>query len=597
MTHTTPQSAPHHTTWFRKVIPAGCPMKLPTIVISAVLAMGLPGRAEVNPASPMTPKTREIEIKQQLLLIPVSAIPPGKKGGSTSLEIRVGETLAHKLNVTLATSKEDIAWWGYLEMDEYAGKTAKLSANLEPESKALELIECSNTIRNPEPLYQEELRPRFHFMQKQGWNNDPNGMVYFDGEYHLFWQCGPLSKGWANMYWGHAVSKDLLHWQELPRAMRPFGGKETNRHPSMAVGSCFSGSANVDFNNTLGLQKGATKTMLAAYTDTGAACGEVLTYSTDKGRNWVYEKSINPIIKHRGRDPKLIWYAPGQHWVIAVYDEKQGQDGKPERSIAIYNSTDLKQWTLTDNVPGFFECPELFELPVDGKKTDTRWVLMAADGKYMVGKFDGKKFTPENEIKHTVLSGAIYAGQCFSGAPGGRVIYIGWARVQIPLPATFSQGYTLPIEFTLKTTKDGIRMLANPIQELDQLHDKALVDLTGDKAAQGCVFDAPDQEYDILMTLRKTGPPGAYSLSLGGRRFRMPAITSDTFEARVLIDRTTVEIVGGGGATYSLEPRPDMGKPVGKIEIKPEAGVMIEKLRIFKMKSILPDQSRSIPAK
>ena len=552
--------------------------------VMAVSLMQSPAQAEL--------KTREIAIKEKLLLVPVSSKPPKpaeKKTRGTSLEIRVGETLVHKLNVVLADSKEETAWWGYLEMDEYAGKTAKLSANVDPDSKALELIENADAIRNPEPLYKEALRPRFHFMQKQGWNNDPNGMVYFDGEYHFFWQCNPLGKQWANMYWGHAVSKDLLHWEELPRAMRPFGGNEVNRHPSMSVGSCFSGSANVDVNNSLGVQKGDIKTLVSAYTDTSS--GEVLAYSTDKGRNWVYDQKINPVIKHDGRDPKLVWYPAGKHWVIAVYNEKKVAVGKPERNIAIYTSTDLKEWTLTDHVPGFFECPELFELSVDGKKEDTRWVMMGANGAYVVGTFDGKKFKPEHEGKHSVLSGNIYAGQCFSRAPDGRVIYIGWARrVEIPMPATFNQGYTVPIEFTLKTTKDGIRLFANPIKELDQLHDKALVDLAGEKAAQGCSVDAPDQEYDILITLKKTGDTGGCSLSLGGRPVKMSAMTGAAMDVRVLIDRTTIEVVENGGAAFRLESRDNaMGKPVGKIEIKPEGGVVVEKVQIFKMKSILPE--------
>lgn len=556
----------------------------------AVLLMQSSAQAEL--------KTREIVIKEKLLLVPVSAKPPKpaeKKTRGTSLEIRVGGTLVHKLNVVLAHSKEDTAWWGYLEMDEYAGKTAKLSADVEADSKALELIENADAIRNPEPLYKEVLRPQYHFMQKQGWNNDPNGMVYSDGEYHLFWQCNPLGKQWANMYWGHAVSKDLLHWEELPRAMRPFGGNEVNRHPSMAVGSCFSGSAHVDINNSLGVQKGDIKTLVSTYTDT--SCGEVLAYSTDKGRNWVYDQKINPVIKHKGRDPKLIWYQPGQHWVVAVYDikavkpgQKRGKD-ETNNTIAIYTSKDLKEWTLTDNVPGFFECPELFELAVDGKKEDTRWVLMGANGAYVVGAFNGTKFTPSQEGKNNVLAGNIYAGQCFSRAPDGRVIYIGWARrVEIPMPATFNQGYTVPLEFTLKTTQDGIRLFANPIKELDQLHDKALVDLAGGKAAQGCSIDAPEQEYDILITLKKTGDNGACSLRLGERPVKMAAMTGNTMDVRVLVDRTTVEVVENGGALFRLESREGaMGKPIGKIEIKSEGGAVIEKLQIFKMKSVLPE--------
>lgn len=572
-------------------------------IMLGVLALSM---AQVAAQAEMT--TRDVEIKKPLLLVPVANKMPDKKARGVSLEIRVGETLVHKLNVALAASDADIAWWGYLEMEEYVGKTARLSMDVAPESKGLDLVESSDTIRNPQPLFQEPLRPRYHFMQKQGWNNDPNGMVYFDGEYHLFWQCNPLGRKWANMYWGHAVSKDLLHWEELSRAMRPFGGKETKRHPSMAVGSCFSGSAHVDVRNTLGVQKGDVKTLVAAYTDTG--CGEVLAYSNNRGRTWRYDQAINPVITHKGRDPKLFWYSaspkssaetgePG-HWVIAVFDQKPEDKGgqRPGKeagnNIALYTSKDLKKWTLTDHVPGFFECPEFFELPVDGKKEETRWVLMAANAQYVIGQFDGQTFTREHEGKHTVLSGQIYAGQCFSGAPDGRVIYVGWARgVEIPLPATFNQGYTVPLEFTLKTTKDGIRLFANPVKELDQLHDTALVDLAGDKAAQGVAVIAPDQEYDIRVTLRKRGAAGGCSLSLGEYPVKLAAMTGETMDVRVLVDRTTIEVVEGGGATFRLESRKEaMGKPLGKIEIKPEGGTVVEKLQIFKMKSILPNDSR-----
>ncbi len=158
------------------------------------------------------------------------------------------------------------------------------------------------------------------------------------------------------------------------------------------------------------------------------------------------------------------------------------------------------------------------------------------------------------------------------------------------MPATFNQGYTVPLEFTLKTTQDGIRLFANPIKELDQLHDKALVDLAGEKAAQGCSIDATEQEYDILITLKKTGDNGACSLRLGERPVKMAAMTGNTMDVRVLVDRTTVEVVENGGALFRLESREGaMGKPIGKIEIKSEGGAVIEKLQIFKMKSVLPE--------
>ena len=170
--------------------------------------------------------------------------------------------------------------------------------------------------------------------------------------------------------------------------------------------------------------------MVLAFTDTG--CGESLAYSTDRGKTWKYYEG-NPVIKHRGRDPKLIWYARartsrstprrGRHWVIAVYDEDAG--ARPEHRHL--HSKDLKEWTRESNIPGYFECAEIFELPVDGDPAKTKWVIFAADAKYAIGHFDGKKFTPEHEGKHQVHWGPYYASQCFSNPPDGRVVQIGWA--------------------------------------------------------------------------------------------------------------------------------------------------------------------------
>jgi len=189
--------------------------------------------------------------------------------------------------------------------------------------------------------------------------------VTHDGKYHFFWQCNPAGRKWANMYWGHATSPDMVHWTEHDRALRSFGGNVENRHRKMAVKNCFSGSGNVDHNNTAGWQTGDEKTLVLAFTDTG--CGEALAYSNDRGKTWKYYEG-NPVIRHRGRDPKLMWYEPGQHWVIAVFDECK----EFGRNIAIYTSKDLKEWERVSNIPGYFECAEIFELPVkmkDGRVT------------------------------------------------------------------------------------------------------------------------------------------------------------------------------------------------------------------------------------
>ena len=241
--------------------------------------------------------TREIPITGKYLLLPIKnggkdGFLVGKNRSTTQiLDVFVGEMLVHSPNIYLAHHKEEIDWWAKLDLSEFVGKTARVRIRLPgraavdhmpADSKALKLMETSNELRNLLPLYDEPMRPQFHFSQQRGWNNDPNGMVYYDGEYHLFWQSNPVGKRGSNKYWGHAVSPDMVHWKELRPALRdngqgPVGQAITNCHPSMAVGRCHSGGGNVDHNNTGGFQAGEHKTMILTYTDTGEGRGRNLT--------------------------------------------------------------------------------------------------------------------------------------------------------------------------------------------------------------------------------------------------------------------------------------------------------------------------------
>ncbi|MBE3131655.1 MAG: glycoside hydrolase family 32 protein, partial [Acidobacteria bacterium] len=493
----------------------------------------------------------------------------------------------HNLDCDFPPNGDAIDWWTYLNMEEYVGKTAKVVAQAAPE--ICKMIESSDKIRHLQPLYDEALRPQFHMSQMRGWNNDPNGMCYYDGQYHFFWQCNPAGPKWANMYWGHATSPDMVHWTEQDRALRAFGGNVENRHPSMAVKNCFSGSGNVDLNNTAGWQKGDAKTMVLAFTDTG--CGEALAYSNDRGKMWTYYEG-NPVIKHSGRDPKLIWYEPGKHWVIAVFD----QDKEHGRNIAIYTSKNLKEWELASKIPGYFECAEIFELPVDGDRTKTKWVIYAADAQYAIGHFDGKTFTPDHEGKHRVHWGAYYASQCFSNSPDGRVVQMGWARIDIP-DMPFNQTFTVPTNLTLHTTEDGIRMFAAPIKELEQLrrpNPKTAENTELAAVSPAVTFDVTDQLFDILVTLKK-GTASKAVLRFGGNAVtydfagqkldEMPLKMKDgrvTF--RVLVDRPMYEAIGGGGACYKTSGRPDTGKPLGTISLTAEGGSLtVESLKAYEM--------------
>jgi fructan beta-fructosidase len=202
------------------------------------------------------------------------------------MRILADGTLIHHVDANIAHAPEDVDWWGYLSLDGYQGQELSVSTLLLETSKALKMLETSDEMRHMQPFKKEKFRPQFHFSQNNGWNNDPNGLVYYDGEYHLFWQCNPVGHNipTSSTYWGHAVSPDMIHWTELPRPLRPNGRRSKNTHPAMAVRSCFSGSANVDVHNTGGWQTGEEKVIVAAFTDTGA--GESIAYSNDRGRTF-----------------------------------------------------------------------------------------------------------------------------------------------------------------------------------------------------------------------------------------------------------------------------------------------------------------------
>ena len=204
---------------------------------------------------------------------------------------------------------------------------------------------------------------------------------------------------------------------------------------------------------------------MLAYTSTGR--GECIAYSNDQGTTWT-EYTGNPVVRHQGRDPKLLWHAPTKRWVMAVYDETDNK-----RWIAFYTSPDLKIWQLANRIDGFFECPDLFELPIDNNDTNTRWVLSAADGKYMLGQFDGRRFTPDSSAgepaKHQLWHGNFYAAQTYSDAPDDRRVQIGWAQgIEFPgMP--FNQQMTVPVDLSLRTTNDGPRLHAWPSEEVESL--------------------------------------------------------------------------------------------------------------------------------
>lgn len=555
------------------------------------------------PEGVRVPLSRTLTAKGRYLQIPIdNTIVEGLPNAPT-LSVSLGDTLLYSGKGYLADHPENVDWWSHLAIPEALTPgsdgvlTIQYLAGIE--SQALEMITTSDAIQAQAPLYDEDNRPQLRFSQRFGWNNDPNGMQYYDGHYHLFFQSNPFGLKWANMFWGHAVSKDLIHWEEKPHALRPYAGPGTN-HPSMSGGMCFSGGGAVDFNNTLGLQKDDTHTMLVTFTAKGGG-GERLAYSTDKGENWIVNEGR--LFSHPGRDPKPFWHEPSQHWVIVVYNDQQDRGGKNQ---SFYTSKDLLNWEYQSAVPGFFECPEFFELPVDGDTNNKKWVLMGADGGYLVGDFDGKTFTSDSGPITTFSEGQsaqkrcidgggffpkqekIYAGQCFSNTPDGRVIYIGWAGMTqtVDRSAPFHHGFTVPLHLTLLASPDGPRLNAEPIPEFNQLRKETLLSIQNSpltKEGGALSTEAPDREYDVLVKLSSADPDAAAVLRLG--ETEIPLI--GTTEVRVICDRPFMEVVTNKGESYRIINRKDRGKAYQSISLEHRKGTLtVEHFTVYKMQSI-----------
>lgn len=402
----------------------------------------------------------------------------------------------------------------------------------------------------------EKYRPALHFSPRKNWMNDPNGLVFFKDEYHLFYQHNPHGSTWGPMHWGHAVSKDLISWDELEIALHP----DDN-------GTIFSGSAVVDWNNTTGFFK-EEPGLVAIFThhsegDHGkqAIQTQSLAYSLDKGRSWI-KYDGNPVLAHPSkpdfRDPKVFWHKETKKWIMVL---ATGQ------TISLYSSANLKEWKFESEFgescgshEGVWECPDLFELSIENSN-DKKWVLIVSIGdnpnydegsrtQYFVGSFDGKKFTSEHEdIKWLDYGKDNYAGVSFSDIPeaDGRRIYLGWMSNwryanQIPTEGWRSQ-MTLPRELELHEKKGEYYLVQNLVRELDTYFDikeeKKEVIVTEEETT---FFEVDDDYLEIILSLRKMNA-NKYGLTIEHTDSQYTTITIDTKENVLVLSREKSGVV------------------------------------------------------
>jgi len=527
------------------------------------------------------PTKAVLEITQPYLHLPVSFGAPKRW-----LRLYVAEEMVREFEIELAEGAP--AYWVFCDVTEFQGQLLTIEAE-DSDLSALDGVRQAASVPDLDGLYRERHRPQFHYTPRRGWVNDPNGLVYYDGEYHLFYQHNPYGVKWGNMHWGHAVSRDLVHWQEYPEALYPD-----------RMGTMFSGSAVVDWHNTAALQEGVQKTLVAIYTAAGGTSPQsqgqpftqCIAYSNDRGRTWSKHRD-NPVLGHvagRNRDPKVFWHAPTNRWVMILY-----LDGS---EFGLFAAPDLKQWTLLSKIdlPGMHEVPDLFELPVDDDPENRKWVLVAGherfvteedgqkrfeNGHYVIGEFDGIAFQPENGPYQLDMGEACYSTQTFSDilARDGRRIQIAWLSTDFGSAGypgmPFHGQFCFPCQLSLRTLRHGVRLCRQPVKEIEQLYWNTQV-WDGRVLSAGQRL-APEIQHDLLDIRAEIdlSRDAECELLVGGTAVRCDAFRGEIhcfgrtaslglddgrMSLRLLVDRTSVEIFAQGGSVCMsgyAEPRAD----------------------------------------
>lgn len=476
----------------------------------------------------------------------------------------------------------------------------------------------------------EKYRPAFHHTPRYGWMNDPNGMFYKDGRWHLYYQYNPYGSKWQNMTWGHSVSDDLVNWEHLPEAIRPNG-----------LGSVFSGSCAVDHDNTAGFGSDA---VIALYTSAGTSQMQSLASSTDDGLTFnIYPSNPVLTLESEARDPKVFWNDSTKEWNMILAHAL-------DHEMLIFTSPDMKSWTLQSSFGkglgaqgGVWECPDLFELPVAGTD-EKKWVLLCninPDGpfggsgtQYFVGDFDGKTFkvdaAPDGNVPTKWLDYGKdhYATVTWSDAPDGRRVALGWMsnwQYAADVPTMqFRSANTLPREMGLFRAPDGeVYASSAPSPELEALRGKLaakvkkttvgrkarsfalpsenggiceiLMDIEASKAKTVNIVFSNSQGEKVVMQY----DPAAATLSFDRTQSGItdfsegfPAVTvTPTHEAsgrialRIFVDRSSMEVFGNDGEfvmTNLVFPR----TPYTALSVSAEGGnAKVENLRIYSLKS------------
>lgn len=482
---------------------------------------------------------------KKFLLLPVQENAPEGK-----VNIIVNNEFQLEQNINIRLAREKVDYYVPLDLSAYQGKSVSVDVTGMPASSLCwKEIKLSDTFDSSN---RETYRPVYHHTPVYGWMNDPNGMFYKDGVYHLYFQYNPYGSMWANMTWGHSTSTDLTHWTYEGTAIVPD-----------AWGAIFSGSCVVDKDNTAGFGKGAVVAFYTSAKSTpwGDVQSQSMAYSLDNGKTFIkYEH--NPILtstERDFRDPKVFWYAPGKHWVmmLAVGQEMQ-----------IYSSGNLKEWkkessfgAMQGTHGGVWECPDLVEVAVEGSK-EKKWVLICnlnpggpfggSAAQYFVGSFDGKKFVNESPTQTKWLDWGKdnYATVTWSNAPAGRCIALGWMsnwQYANNVPTTqYRSANTLARDLTLYRVGGELYLKSKPSPEIKKARaeEKKIptFEVKGNYEVASLLADNKGA-YEIEMTIENKGT-SKIDFSLMNEKGEKVAMYYDVVRKQFVMDRSASGIVG-----------------------------------------------------
>ena len=482
----------------------------------------------------------------------------------------------YEINIKLDNINPD--FYAYIDISRFMGKELQLSVFPQMDINYRKANEIDLDV------YNEPTRPQVHFTTKNGWINDPNGMIYIDGVYHLFYQHNPADSDWENMQWGHAVSTDMIHWKEEGVALFP-----DNR------GTMFSGSAILDKNNLLGKNTDSDTAAVLFYTTTEPYCQNI-SYSTDNFKT-VKHLSSNPIIPNimgGNRDPKVIYCEELGCYIMALY-----LDGD---TYCILKSGNLTDWEELQriSIDGDNECPDIF--PLTDENGNRKWVLIGAHDRYIVGEFKNGEFVPLQDA-HTLTYGcSSYAGQTFSNLPSDRIVRIVWNRWNMPALG-FNGQMGIPGELTLENINGTYYLKCNPVGEIEGIYKGTL------KYNDFTV--SPEKEFvknlefapHLIKFKGDISSSNLVSVRIFGRELKLYPknnkmwlsndsapiwIKNGIADITILIDRCSIEIFSDGGkvCVSSLSNRTVSDPNLPYISITSDADIKVDDLEINSLNSI-----------